>query len=372
VKQMGIWRIGDDVPQKVVPANVDIEKQLEDWIERDPTMLQADWTIVGRQVKTEAGSLDLLAIDPQGRWVVIELKRGTVYRETLAQALDYAACIAQMPEDELRKVTSAYSRGDARTETPRSNESLVDGEEDGRELSICVVGTGRDPNLDRLVAFLSGRYGIPITVVTFEVYQLQGGDRLLVRQLAEVETASLERVGRKALTVDELCQRTDAKGIGPQFRSIVLAAERNSLHLRAWTKSLMVAPRANRTRSLVSVLTRPNKSGEMSVWFDPEVFAEFYPPLTQAEVAAELGEGGWVEMSPDQVDRFVAVLDRLFAKLRSTPLAEMGTIADGPLPGSGWAAEELERLADEKGIDPYDYEPWVDVAEAIQKINKDG
>jgi RecB family endonuclease NucS len=67
-----------------------------------PAYWRKGLTIVGRQFMTAAGPLDLLARDPQGRWVVIEIKRGVLRRETVAQALDYAACLAAFPSDELR------------------------------------------------------------------------------------------------------------------------------------------------------------------------------------------------------------------------------------------------------------------------------
>ena len=102
MRQMLLWQVTDETPQKLTRGGIDLETHLEDWIERDPSLLQNGLTIVGRQVAVEGGTLDLLALDPQGRWVVIEIKRGRVLRKTIAQALDYAACITRLPDDELR------------------------------------------------------------------------------------------------------------------------------------------------------------------------------------------------------------------------------------------------------------------------------
>ena len=85
-----------------------MEQNLEDWIEREPGLLQTGLTIVGRQVGLESGRLDLLALDPQGHWVVIEIKSGDLRREAVAQVLDYASCIATMPHDELRQKVNEY------------------------------------------------------------------------------------------------------------------------------------------------------------------------------------------------------------------------------------------------------------------------
>jgi len=106
--QLGVWRIGEAGPERVQPAAIDFEKRLESWIEADPDLVETGLRIVGRQVQTEGGVVDLLAVDPQGRWILIEIKRDRLYRDTLAQALDYASCIATMSAEELRDKVRDY------------------------------------------------------------------------------------------------------------------------------------------------------------------------------------------------------------------------------------------------------------------------
>ena len=101
MQRIGLWQAAAEGPRKIESGAVDLEANLEAWIERDPGMLQHGLTIVGRQIQVAGGRFDLLALDPQGRWVVIEIKAGTVYRGTVTQALDYASCIATMPQPEL-------------------------------------------------------------------------------------------------------------------------------------------------------------------------------------------------------------------------------------------------------------------------------
>ena len=105
---IGLWAIGDNGPSKLLGSDVELEKQLEEWIERDSDLLEAGLVVVGRQIMLEAGPLDLLAIDPQGRWVVIEIKRGAVRRDTIAQVLDYASCVASMPYQDLAGKINSY------------------------------------------------------------------------------------------------------------------------------------------------------------------------------------------------------------------------------------------------------------------------
>ena len=66
---------------------------------------------------------------------------------------------------------------------------LLDGEDDGtdREFAVLLVGAGIHPGLARMNDFL-GRYGVPISVVSFEVFGLNRGPQLLIRERIEEPT----------------------------------------------------------------------------------------------------------------------------------------------------------------------------------------
>src|SRR5690242_4937243 len=98
---IGLWGVGEAGPEKLSTGTIDPERRLEEWIERDPGLLDSGLVVVGRQMRLDAGPLDLLAIDPQGRWVIVEIKRGAVRRDAIAQVLDYASCLATMPYEQL-------------------------------------------------------------------------------------------------------------------------------------------------------------------------------------------------------------------------------------------------------------------------------
>ena len=49
MKKIGIWIITPEGPSRVKESNLALEKQLEDWIENDPSLLQSGLTVIGRQ-----------------------------------------------------------------------------------------------------------------------------------------------------------------------------------------------------------------------------------------------------------------------------------------------------------------------------------
>src|SRR5918998_1190140 len=82
---------------------------LEEWIASDPSIVRPGLRVIGRQVSTRSGPLDLLAIDRSGNLVVIELKRDRLPREALAQAVDYASDVASWSIDKIGEVCTRYT-----------------------------------------------------------------------------------------------------------------------------------------------------------------------------------------------------------------------------------------------------------------------
>lgn len=96
--EIKIWQIIDNKLTSVdttMPEGDRLERELEQWIESNPEIIGSDVMIIGRQVETESGTIDLLGIDRSGNTVIIELKRGLLPRNVLAQAIDYASNVAE-------------------------------------------------------------------------------------------------------------------------------------------------------------------------------------------------------------------------------------------------------------------------------------
>jgi len=106
---LAAWQIKDDGPQRLSMGALALEKDFEEWIEKDPRLLDAGLTVIARQLNVAGvGKIDLLCVDPQGRATVVEIKRGQLSRETIAQALDYASAVAVLPAASLQERIVQY------------------------------------------------------------------------------------------------------------------------------------------------------------------------------------------------------------------------------------------------------------------------
>ncbi len=72
-----------------------IERVLEDILEHNLDELEKGLTLVGRQYPTAVGPIDLLAKDPNGIYVVIELKRGRSSDRVVGQIARYLTWTVQ-------------------------------------------------------------------------------------------------------------------------------------------------------------------------------------------------------------------------------------------------------------------------------------
>ena len=152
------------------------EEVLEGLVEQHPEMLEEELLIIGRQMATETGPLDLLALDGDARPVVIELKREALPRVVIAQALDYASWVSFQEEEDIEARVREYlgrDVGDAFSERfDRPYEEMV--VEDPR---ILIVGSDVPEPVERMIAYLEG-YGIHIDWVVVQFFKV--GERTCV------------------------------------------------------------------------------------------------------------------------------------------------------------------------------------------------
>lgn len=111
---MPIWKITPKGPVKVSETRLKqeklLEEHLEDWIISDPALLGEPLFVIGRQVMIPdvKDRLDILALDPEGNAVIIELKRGQVKDPVDMQALRYASYISKWRFEDFETQARSY------------------------------------------------------------------------------------------------------------------------------------------------------------------------------------------------------------------------------------------------------------------------
>lgn len=198
-ESIALWAVSDGRLVRVHASDVDREKRLEDWIESNPDVLGERLLVVGRQVRTKYGGIvDLLAVDGDGRGVVIELKRGKTPRDIVAQALDYETWLSELSDADIRDMVS-------RTADASFNDAFhakfgtTPPETLNAEQRLMIVATDVDEATTRIVQRLSARYGVDINVVTLGYFNVKGQEMLARTWL--VDPAEMdERVEKRQVT----------------------------------------------------------------------------------------------------------------------------------------------------------------------------
>lgn len=200
--EMGLWRIDGETPHRLTATALPTESMLEDFLEKDPSLLGTALLVIGRQVRTPYNMyIDLLAVDADGVVHVLELKRDKTPREVVAQALDYGSWASTLTRDDLIAIANehldvAFEAAFADTFGAPPPDEL------NAETQLTIVATELDDSSERIVTYLR-TFGVPINAVFF-AHLADEDRRYLARSwLAEPgEAASGPRPTKKGKLAD--------------------------------------------------------------------------------------------------------------------------------------------------------------------------
>ena len=215
MQEIKMWVVGKNDSDKPAASPVrpvsgaKTEEHLEDMLVNTPDLLMDGLSLIGRQVETQGGPLDLLGIDQDGRVVVFELKKGTLTRDAVAQIIDYASDIAVMTGDQFAKLIEENSGKPGIAEIEEFQQWFDEHypDENGVDPStvrMVLVGLGADARARRMVDFMAAS-GVQIELLTFHVFE-QENQQFIARQ-SETRTANggseLSRKERNLLVLEE-------------------------------------------------------------------------------------------------------------------------------------------------------------------------
>lgn len=206
---MSLWTITSDGPKPVATTQLKeehlLEEHLEDWIATDPNILGEPLLVIGRQVliPDTKDRLDLLAVDPQGYAVIIELKRGKLRDPVDIQALRYASYIAKWQFDDFENLAKNYIGEKPGTDFNFNERFESFCEESGAEevpdlngdQRIIIAGSSVRDKLGSVALWLRAH---SVEIKLIEIHAYKESDRILIEPtvVVPVGVSKFHEVGK--------------------------------------------------------------------------------------------------------------------------------------------------------------------------------
>ena len=155
------------------------ESKLESILAADISVVDPDLLLIGRQVPTSYGKfVDLLAIDSNGRVVVLELKRDRTPRDAVAQLLDYGSWARELEDEDLAVIFASFvakhfpeHQATSLDEAFRQRFGAELPEELNESHELVLIASELDASSERIVTYLAEEYGVSINAVFFRVFK---------------------------------------------------------------------------------------------------------------------------------------------------------------------------------------------------------
>jgi len=191
--EIKVWQIINDKLESIETGRREKE-DLEKWIKSNPSILGQDILIIGEQVPTKSGIIDLLGIDKSGDLIIIELKRDKIPKEALSQVIDYASDVASWDIDKLSEICTEYTGLELEDYLNEKFEDInLENLPINKTQRILFVGFSIEESLQRMIEWLSNNYDVSINAVILKYIKTKNGDELIARTVIIPEEIEKER-----------------------------------------------------------------------------------------------------------------------------------------------------------------------------------
>ncbi len=192
-----VWSLTDK--KQLAISKLQNEQELENIISENIGVLNDEWIVIGRQVRTIAGGyIDLLCMDRNEDTIVVELKRDLTPREVTAQIIDYASCVAELRAEDLAQLYLDYSQGKSTLNDAYNRKfgTNIDEETINTNVKMVVVAAEMDASTERIINYLA-KFHVDINILFFSVYE-HAGQRYLGRAWFREESSAVTQVSEKS------------------------------------------------------------------------------------------------------------------------------------------------------------------------------
>lgn len=206
---MALWLVSDDGPVTLPKTRLEgviLEENLEHWIAENPSLLGEPLLIIGRRVTVPdlGDELDLLALDPQGAAVVIEVKRGQLKDPAEFQALRYASYISKWSYEDFEREAARYydpsEVGEFSLNEKLEEFGLEAGTDEVPDLNedqrIILVGARVRDRLGSVALWLR-EHGVELQLIEVEAYESDLGLVIRPNVVVPVQASEFVDVGKR-------------------------------------------------------------------------------------------------------------------------------------------------------------------------------
>ena len=171
-----IWSF--DQQQAIPVASLKSELELEETLCKNIELLNPNWLLIGRQIKTANGKvLDLLCMDRDEDLVVVELKKDLTPREVTAQVIEYASYMAEEKPEDLAQIYLAFREkyyNDQKSLNEVFHEKFgmdLDESQVNQRVKMVIVAAKMDDGTEHIIRFLRETYHVDVNILFFQVFQ---------------------------------------------------------------------------------------------------------------------------------------------------------------------------------------------------------
>lgn len=207
---MRLWQINaDNSLLELSLQAAKMEKQIEDWIHQDISLISKDILLLARHIQPSFGGLiDFIGVNSYGDVVVLEIKKDRSPKELIADVLEHASWIRERSSQEILEL-GTRKFGDENAFKDHFNDyfSMPFPEVFNKQHKILLIGTSFDQGSERILQYLSQTYGININAVLFTYFRknrteessMSENEEFLVRNFlmddTEVNQRMMDRMG---------------------------------------------------------------------------------------------------------------------------------------------------------------------------------
>lgn len=278
-EEIRVWQIQNGELNEIPQSKLNLEQRLENWLEKDISVLSDELLVIGRQVKTDfGGKIDLLCLAQSGDLVIVELKRDRTPREVTAQILDYGSWVKNLSSVQITGLADAYLEQVSLEVAYRERfgEDLPDVLNENH--SMILVAAEMDTATERIINYLSDSYGVSINAATFQYHADNHVGELLARvfliEPEQVEYRTQKRSTSKRnpnLTYEQLREIAAEKQVETQYK--LLVDELSQYFSRGRTRSsLTLKASFDGSRRVVFSVIPTDSSGQEGLKFQVYIY----------------------------------------------------------------------------------------------------